>query len=53
MEFSSIQDMCYTNSPYTGALSCGLEDLCDNYETIQDFCLTEEIDFAIIIDNLN
>ena len=53
MEFSSIQDMCYTNPPYTGALSCGLEDLCDEYETIQEFCLIDEVDFAIIIDNLN
>lgn len=41
MEFSSIQDIGYTTSIYAGALSCGLEDLCDEYETIQDLCLTE------------
>ena len=44
-----------TNFEYTGALSVGLTDLCEyeTYLTHEDCVLTEEIDFAIIINNLN
>ena len=44
-----------TNFEYTGALSVGLVDLCeyDTYLTREDCVLTEEVDFAIIITNLN
>lgn len=40
---------------YTGALSVGLTDLCeyDTYLTHEDYVLTEDVDFAIIINNLN
>lgn len=40
---------------YTGALSVGLTDLCDydTYLTHEDCVLTEEVDFAIVINNLN
>jgi hypothetical protein len=44
-----------TNFEYTGALSVGLVDLCD-YETClthEEYVLTEDVDFAIIINNLN
>lgn len=44
-----------TNFEYTGALSVGLTDLCDyeTYFTHEDCVLTEDVDFAIIITNLN
>lgn len=44
-----------TNFEYTGALSVGLTDLCDyeTYLTHEDCVLNEDVDFAIIITNLN
>ncbi|AHK11427.1 hypothetical protein S140_17 [Shewanella sp. phage 1/40] len=48
MELSSIH-----NTEYAGALSTGLTDLCDDIENSQEYTLTDEVDFAIIITNLN
>lgn len=44
-----------TNFEYTGALSSGLVDLCEceTYLTHEDCVLTEDVDFAIVITNLN
>lgn len=50
MESCSIQE-----ENYSGALSIGLEDLCeqDNLNFHSEFFLTDDVDFAIIVNNLN
>lgn len=47
MELSSIQ-----TDEYNGALSLGLTDLCED-DFHSEFVLTEDVDFAIIINQLN
>jgi hypothetical protein len=48
MESSSIQA-----PDYTGALSVGLADLCKGETDYNlEFLMTDEVDFAIIINNL-